>query len=172
MVLRKGNSDPFAAAPINVGPHEAEVLNFYYKNVIPIFHRYMEAMGVPIPVGRQKWHDPFSGLQDKGEAYGFLARSAVFMSRACNATDPNALLALTYRNKTSEFLRAQLSSQEYQDFDRGTYRIVLSLFITAVVEESLEVAMVHAKLLNYLFGEQNRKGKKVDTRYALCMLVV
>ena len=161
-VLQRGNSDPFAAAPINVGPHETEVLNFYYKNVIPIFHRYMEAMGVPIPVGRQKWHDPFTGLQEKGEAYGFLARSAVFMSRECNATDPNALRALTYRNKTSEFLRAQLSSQEYQDFDRGTDRIVLSLFITAVVEESLEVATVHAKLLNYLFQEQSNKGKKVD----------
>lgn len=76
-ILQSGNSDPFNASPIGIGPREVEVLSFYYNNVVPIFIRYIEAVGVPPHIGRSKWHDPFSGLQDRGEAYGFLARSAV-----------------------------------------------------------------------------------------------
>ena len=157
-----GNSDPFGSCPIAIGPRETEVLAYYYQNVVPIFTRYIEAMGVPPDVGRSKWHDPFSGLQDRAEAYGFLARSAVFMSRNAIGNDQLITRALTYRNKSSELLRSRLASRQHQTYERETYQTVSSLLITAIVEESFQAALVHAKLLNYLLREQSRQGKTVD----------
>ena len=161
-VANFGNSDPFNSCPIPIGPKETEVLLFYYQNVVPIFTRYIEAMGIPSDIGRSKWHDPFSALQDKAEAYGFLARSAVFMSRNLVGNDRFTTRALTYRNKSSELLRSRLASREHQTFQGETSRTVSSLLITAVVEESFDAALVHAKLLNFLLREQIRMGDEAD----------
>lgn len=70
--------------------------------------------------------------------------------------------ALMYRNKSSELLRSRLAGGEGTINEQEICRIVLSLLITSVVEESLDAALVHARLLNYLLKEQSKSQDHVN----------
>jgi hypothetical protein len=164
-ILQKGNSDPFNTSVIPIEAETNETLLFYQSNVLPVLVACMEAGGVSSSVGTAAWISTLPSLLNEGTAYGFLARSAAAMSCSAGAEPLSRLAvnALTYKNKMSRMLRAYLAGGEQHLFKPRVYNIVVSMLITAIFENGLEEAAVHARMLEYIMYKLNsRTSKEVD----------
>jgi hypothetical protein len=159
-ILQNGNSDPFHAYPINIGPEENMLLKLYRETVIPTVY-FLDFKNTRINdkylanMANQDWQDNIKGLEDKGTALGTLARYSAIAARS----NPHMQhLALKYTCLSTQVLRDKVSRN--QDLTEvSTCLHINMLFNADIVGQNLPGALAHSRVFRHIFQQQWKQGQ-------------
>lgn len=144
-ILRDGNSDPFGALAVPVGPKINALMEYTRDFYLPGIQRDVNDPGSKV-VGPE-WATCVCFLQDKGLAYSHFARIAAIV-----ASDPKhpdishdfSTQALIFKSKSMAMLRKRL--QESPE-DWTTYNQILLLMNAEVYDRNFVAAASHGAIL-------------------------
>ncbi|EXJ69807.1 uncharacterized protein A1O5_06878 [Cladophialophora psammophila CBS 110553] len=165
--LLKGNSDPFNAYPVKINPEINELIAFYRDYLLPAQYHVPSTAWVSSANAKLDWTICISTLQEPTLAKAFIARSATV---AAVLNPALRTLAMRYRLQSIQELRVRLLNHANQV---GSDIIILQIIMlqkAEIVDKNLTAAAAHAKILQNLFQEQQRRNRTVNftlLQYAL-----
>ncbi|KIW67157.1 hypothetical protein PV04_06429 [Phialophora macrospora] len=141
--LTKGNSDPFAVYPVDIGPQENDLIVLYRDYMIPSAYSAELGQKHMNVLAAQDWQDSVAALQDEGTALGTLARYASIASR-CNPRMQR--VGAKYLVQSIGVLRRKLAAGH--DLQRpADCTHVNMLFAAEAIAGNLAGAIAHANIL-------------------------
>ena len=157
--LKKGNTDPFRAYPIFIGPKENELIGLYRDHVLPsVYHLRISDKNLNDKnfneLAERDWDDNVRTLQEEGTALASLARYSSIAGRT------NPLMrqtSLNYLGRSTRGLREKI----FQSRSLNTHEICMhinSLFNAEIINENLAGAVAHGRMLQYIFKQQWEKN--------------
>ncbi|OAG45237.1 hypothetical protein AYO21_00585 [Fonsecaea monophora] len=167
MQLHMGNSDPFHAYPVKISPQVNELIAFYRDYLLPAQYHVPAAAWVSSANARLDWSICVSTLQEPALAHAFIARSATV---AAVLNPAMRTLAMRYRLRSIQELRLRLLNDANHTFTDVNVLQIIMLQKADIVEQNLSAAMAHAKILQNMFQEQQRRKHTVNftlLQYAL-----
>lgn len=166
-ILTKGNSDPFAAYPINIGPRENDLIILYRDYMIPSAYSSELGQKHMRTLAAQDWRDSLAALEDEGTAFGTMARYGAIASR-CNPEMRH--VTLKYLVQSIAVLRNKITSGHNLQTPRDCTHINM-LFAAETIAGNLSGAIVHGTMLLQILQRHWREGK-LDYKILLYQLVL
>ncbi|KIW11765.1 hypothetical protein PV08_09037 [Exophiala spinifera] len=166
-LIAKGNSDPFAAYPVRIGPEENDLMILYRDYMIPSLYSTELGQKHLIDLATQDWKDAVGLLEDKGAAFGALAR---YGSIAGKFNPRLQYLAYKYHVKSLENLRAKIS-QGHDLQNSADCMHVSMLFAAETVSGNLSEAATHGRILLKILQKQWREQRH-DYKLLIYQLIV
>lgn len=151
----KGNSDPFNAFSIPIGPYENNFVSFYRDYVVSLMkHIGRHYLGVK-KLAAGAVQDSIRGLEDRGTALAILARSSAIRSKCSPGTWQ---VALDFLGQSTSVLREKVSGNQQLDGEFDCLHINM-LFNTEVINRNLPGAVAHGKIFLHIFKRQWTYGE-------------
>jgi hypothetical protein len=162
-----GNSDPFCAYAIKIDPQINEIISFYRDYILPAQYHVPSEEWVSSASARMDWSLCVSTLQHADLANAFIARAATVVA----VLHPSLrTLAVRYRLRSIQQLRVKLLNNDSHGWSDLYLLQIIMLQKAEIVDQNLQAAAVHAKVLQHLFQERQRMYGTIDytlLQYAL-----
>lgn len=154
-LIAKGNSDPFAVYPIDIGPEENDLIILYRDYMLPSLYCTELGQKHLNDLASQDWKDVVAALEDKGTAFGALARYGAIAGKS---NPRSQYLAYKYHVKSLENLRTKIS--QGHDLQNSTDCMHVSmLFAAETTAGNLSEAITHGRILLQILQKQWHQGR-------------
>ena len=164
-LLAEGNSDPFMALPVKIGPAENDLIAFYRDVAIPAKYELVFKIPGVSKLRKVDWEDCRYSLQNDGVAHGTLARYGQMLSTQTSAFRK---ITMEHQHRSTQMLLKKLQhGQVGQDFD--SYLHINMLFSAETLCRNLSGALAHGNMLRHMF-EQAWKAGTLDYKLILYQL--
>ncbi|KIX95943.1 uncharacterized protein Z520_08198 [Fonsecaea multimorphosa CBS 102226] len=166
-LIAKGNSDPFAVYPIDIGPEENDLIILYRDHMIPSLYSTELGQKHLKDIASQDWKDAVGALEDTGTAFGALARYGSIAGK-CNPRLKH--LAYKYHVKSLENLRTKISRGH--DLQNSTDCMHVSmLFAVGTALGNLSEAITHGRILLQILQKQWQE-RRYDYKLLIYQVVI
>ncbi|KIW68241.1 hypothetical protein PV04_04198 [Phialophora macrospora] len=153
LLVHAGNSDPFGAYAIKIDPQINEIISFYRDYTLPAQYHVPSGQWVSSANARLDWSICISTLQHPDLANAFIARAAAVVA----VVHPSLrALAVRYRLRSIQQLRVKLLNIDSHGWSDLYLLQIVMLQKAEIVDQNLQAAAVHAKVLQHLFQERQR----------------
>lgn len=153
-IVNEGNSDPFAAYPIQITAEMNNLIAFYRDYVLPAMWLNNFRNMTTLALADQDWKDNISTLEEEGTAYGTLARHGMMAA----AVDPaTRKLALELVGRSTQILRRRIEQDPNLHESSMSTLITMHTAVLCIAEtlgRNMQAAMVHGAMLVHLFEQQ------------------
>jgi hypothetical protein len=156
--LTKGNSDPFAVYPVDIGPQENDLIVLYRDYMIPSAYSAELGQKHMNVLAAQDWKDSIAALEDEGTALGSLARYGSIAGR-CNPRMRR--VGYKYLVQSIAVLRRKLAQGHDLQSSPADCTHVNMLFAAEAIAGNLAGATVHANILLQVLRTQPRLDYKL-----------
>ncbi|EXJ60863.1 hypothetical protein A1O7_05016 [Cladophialophora yegresii CBS 114405] len=167
LLVHAGNSDPFCAYAIKIDPQINEVIAFYRDYTLPAQYHVPSRKWVSSASARLDWSICISTLQHPDLASAFVARAATVAAVLRPSLRP---LAMRYRLRSIQQLRVKLLNNDSHGWSDLFLLQIVMLHKAEIVDQNLQAAATHARVLQHLFQERQRMYGTIEytlLQYAL-----